>query len=312
MKLKKVLKWITAGAALTFLSIGLVGCGKQSSNYKPKKLTVGFTPSVNAGQANAEAKPLAKQLEKQLHIPVTVKVSTDGNSLVQAMGSKTLDVSEMNPGDFVLAQKNYQVAPLVQATRQARDSKTLQLTNKTSDHFYSTVVVRKDSGINNINDLKGKKIAIGTPNSTAGYVYPVVELMKHGININKDGIKTDVINGYDQAVLSVLNKNNDAAFTFQGAQTLVQKDDPNVMKDTKVIYTTKAIPNDVVATRSDMSKSWKNKIAKAYENMAKTKEGHDIIFKIYQEEGYVPYQKAQFKQLHSYMDQANKISKTKE
>ena len=49
-------------------------------------------PSQAAETLEAKAKPLEKLLSDKLGIPVTVSVSTDYNTIVEAMASKQVDV----------------------------------------------------------------------------------------------------------------------------------------------------------------------------------------------------------------------------
>ena len=64
--------------------------GESSSSaeeqYVPEKLTVQFVPSQAAETLEAKAKPLEKLLSDKLGIPVTVSVSTDYNTIVEANG----------------------------------------------------------------------------------------------------------------------------------------------------------------------------------------------------------------------------------
>lgn len=62
--------------------------GSSSGDYKPKELTVQFVPSQNADKLEAKAKPLEKLLSDKLGIPVKVSVSTNYNTIVEAMKSK--------------------------------------------------------------------------------------------------------------------------------------------------------------------------------------------------------------------------------
>lgn len=62
-------------------------------------------------------------------------------------------------------------------------------------------------------DLKGKTIATQDVTSSAGYVWPVAEMKKAGIDINTD-VTTVQVKGHDQAVLSVLNGDVDANCSF--------------------------------------------------------------------------------------------------
>ena len=64
------------------------GSDSGKDGYKPKELTVQFVPSQNADTLEAKAKPLEKLLSKKLDIPVKVSVSTNYNTIVEAMKSK--------------------------------------------------------------------------------------------------------------------------------------------------------------------------------------------------------------------------------
>ncbi|MBC6498315.1 PhnD/SsuA/transferrin family substrate-binding protein [Weissella confusa] len=66
----------------------------------------------------------------------------------------------------------------------AKDSKAI--TDKLVDYYRAIVLVKKDSKIKSVKDLKGKKIAVQDTTSDAGYMFPVVDLKKKGMNVVKD------------------------------------------------------------------------------------------------------------------------------
>ncbi|UQS86861.1 phosphate/phosphite/phosphonate ABC transporter substrate-binding protein [Nicoliella spurrieriana] len=309
----KFFKKVAAASVLLLSAVLLTACGGKSSNgsgdYTPKKLTVQFVPSSNANTMEAKAKPLAGLLSKQLGIPVNVSVSTDYNTIVEAMGSKKVDVGFLPPDAYVLAHKQYNAKVLLQALRYNRTEPDDKTGKKLVNYYRAQILVHKGSGIKNLKQLKGKKIAVQDTTSTAGWVYPAVEMLKHGVNINKDNIKTVQVKGHDQGVLSVYNKNTDAAFVFQGARTLVTKDAPDVMKEVVPIYTTGKIPNDTITVRGDMSKKWQKKIADAFKKIVKTKKGHEIMSSVYSHEGYVNAKDSDFNSIRKYDKIAEELNK---
>lgn len=316
MHLRGKAKLLVLGLALLVLPVTLFGCGKTTSStssssqgYTPKKLNVEFVPSSNAGTIEAKAKPLEGLLKKQLGIPVTVSVSTDYNTIVEAMGSKKVDVGFLPPDAYVLAHKQYHDKAILQAERFGVKEPNDQATKQLVNYYRSQILVRKDSGIKSIKDLKGKKIAVQDTTSTAGWIFPAVELLEHGINVNKDGIKTVQVKGHDQGVLSVYNKNTDAAFVFQGARNLVKKDVPNIMSQVVPIYTTGKIPNDTITVRGDMTAKWQKKIAEAFKAIAKTKKGHAIISSVYSHEGYADSKDSNFDIIREYDKKAEALNK---
>lgn len=281
------------------------------ASYTPKKLTVQFVPSSNATTIEAKAKPLEKLLKKELGIPVKVSVSTDYNTIVEAMGSKKVDVGFLPPDAYVLAHKQYNAKVILQALRYGYKPNSNDVLDKTKlvDYYRAQIVVRKDSKIKSIKDLKGKKIAVQDTTSTAGWIFPAVSMYKKGVNINKSNISTVVVKGHDQGVLSVYNKNTDAAFIFQGARALVKKDASGVMTKVVPIYTTAKIPNDTISVRGDMSAKWQKKIQKAFKKIAKTKKGHKIVSSVYSHEGYTNSKDSNFDIIREYDKIATKLDK---
>ena len=259
--------------------------GSSSGDYKPKELTVQFVPSQNADKLEAKAKPLEKLLSDKLGIPVKVSVSTNYNTIVEAMKSKKVDVGFLPPTAYTLAHDQKAADLLLQAQRYGVN-KDGSSNKKLVDDYKSEILVKKNSGIKSLKDLKGKKIALQDVTSTAGYTFPLATLKKEtGINATKD-MKIVNVKGHDQAVISLLNGDVDAAAVFQDARTIVKKDQPNVFKDTKILKLTESIPNDTISVRPDMDKKFQEKLKKAFKDIAKSKKGHKIISEVYSHEGY--------------------------
>lgn len=273
--------------------------GSSSGDYKPKELTVQFVPSQNADKLEAKAKPLEKLLSDKLGIPVKVSVSTNYNTIVEAMKSKKVDVGFLPPTAYTLAHDQKAADLLLQAQRYGVN-KDGSSNKKLVDDYKSEILVKKNSGIKSLKDLKGKKIALQDVTSTAGYTFPLATLKKEtGINATKD-MKIVNVKGHDQAVNSLLNGDVDAAAVFQDARTIVKKDQPNVFKDTKILKLTESIPNDTISVRPDMDKKFQEKLKKAFKDIAKSKKGHKIISEVYSHEGYTDTKDSNFDIVRKY------------
>ncbi|MDN5956246.1 MAG: phosphate/phosphite/phosphonate ABC transporter substrate-binding protein [Lactobacillus sp.] len=307
MKIKKVL--VGTFAVLAALSLSACSGNKKSSSSsnEPKELNVEFVPSMQANKMEAKAKPLGTLLQKQLHIPVHVTASTDNSGLVEAMSSKKVDVGFMPPYAYMLAHKRGIADVLLQAERYGYDEPSGKMNHKLMHKYRGMIVVKKGSKIKSWKDLKGKKIAIGDPSSSSDYVYPIAELYKKGLNVNKDS-KLVNINGDDQKVISVLNGDVDAAFVFSDARNIAAKDDKRAMTDVVPIYFTQWIPNDTIAVRKDMPKKFRVKLAKAFKNIAKSKKGKQIIESIYSHYGYVDAKDSDFDGLRNYQKIVNEAT----
>jgi phosphonate transport system substrate-binding protein len=286
-----MLRRVAAVSLSMFLAAGiLAACGtKGSSSYVPKVLTVQFVPSQNAETLEAKAKPLEKLLGDKLGITVKVSVSTSYNTIIEAMASKQVDIGFLPPSAYVLAHDEKKPAAadiLLQAQRFGVVDATGKPTTELVDFYKSMIIVKADSPIKTLADLKGKKIAWQDVTSAAGYTYPAYLLKKAGIDPEKD-VTGITIKGHDKGVLAVLNGEVDAAAVFQDARNIVIKDFPDVFTKTRVLAYSDKIPNDTISVRPDMDKAWQTKIQQAFIDIGKDPAGQKIIFDVYSHKGYV-------------------------
>lgn len=302
-------KFLLSGMSL-LLSVGLLaGCSESNSDtngngyYVPKELTVQFVPSQNADTLEAKAKPLEKILSDKLGIPVKVSVSTDYNTIIEAMDSKKVDVGFLPPTAYVLAKEKGAAEVILQAKRYGVNEQDGSATQDKVDFYKSIIITKADSNIHSIKDLKGKKIAWQNVTSSAGYVWPAVEMKKEGVDPNKD-VQGVSLKGHDQAVLAVLNGDVDAAAVFQDARNIVKKDKPDVFSLSKVIHITEPIPNDTVSVRSDMDPAWREKIQQAFLKIEKDEQALAVIREIYSHEGYAKSDDSKFHIVREYQKAA--------
>ena len=82
--------------------------------------------------------------------------------------------------------------------------------------YIAVMVMRKDSGIKSIDDMKGHSLAFTDPNSASGYLIPSVTLRAKGIDLT-DGkyfTHTGFSGGHEQGVVAVLNRQYDACVVW--------------------------------------------------------------------------------------------------
>ncbi len=80
--------------------------------------------------------------------------------------------------------------------------------------YYSVMVARKDSGIEKLEDMKGKKLGFADPNSTSGFLVPSIELAEKFGNLDDYFASAEFMGGHENGVLAVLNKDVDASVTW--------------------------------------------------------------------------------------------------
>lgn len=267
--------------------------------YTPKSLTVGFIPSQNAQILNAKVKPLQQLLSDELEVPVKVHIATNYNTLIEGLKSKKIDIAFISPVSYTLAHDAHAADVLLKSKGYLVDNKGNQ-THHLVDYYRSQIVVRRDSNMNHLKDLKDKKIALQDVESTSGYIYPLASLMEKGIK--KSDIQIQQVKGHDQGLIALLNHDVEAVATYQDARADLKKEYPNIYQETKVIYRTKKIPNDTISVRNDMNSKWKKKISRAFIDISHTKKGKHIISDIYGHQGYEKAKDSDFDTVRKYRD----------
>ena len=162
---------------------------------------------------------------------------------VEGMCAGQIDVGFFAPLQMTLLLGKACGTPVLAALRKD-DTGALATTYK------SQILVRTDSGINSIADLKGKKFAFVDPLSASGYVYPTLAIKtKTGQEPKTFFSSTIFAGGHPQAALAVYQGTVDGAAMFIDARDSLVAANPTIKTDTKVIDTAGPIPNDGVALR---------------------------------------------------------------
>lgn len=169
--------------------------------YTPKSLTVGFIPSQNAQILNAKVKPLQQLLSDELEVPVKVHIATNYNTMIEGLKSKKIDIAFISPVSYTLAHDAHAADVLLKSKGYLVDNKGNQ-THHLVDYYRSQIVVRKDSNINHLKDLKDKKIALQDVESTSGYIYQETKVIYRTKKIPNDtiSVRNDMSNKWKKKI----------------------------------------------------------------------------------------------------------------
>ncbi|MBR1709954.1 MAG: phosphate/phosphite/phosphonate ABC transporter substrate-binding protein [Clostridia bacterium] len=296
---KIVCALIMAVLLLTSLSAMADGIGVDA-------LRIQFVPT-NTETADATTAEFSSYMSNLLGIPVTVTVATSYNGIVEAMESGTVDVGIMPPATYAQAREMGVAQAILSSTLTDYDQETEQLIEGTVvGNFKAEVLVRADSGIDGYEGLAGKTIAYLGASSASGYIYPVAEMKKLGIDV--DSCNWVNITSIPSAILAVINGQVDACFTFEGSRYVFAKavldDNGNPYDLYEVLKVAKLsdgdIPNDAVAVNPKLSDETKAAISDAFLKMAADEEGLAIM-NTWGHNGYVPANEADYDTIAEYI-----------
>jgi phosphonate transport system substrate-binding protein len=135
----------------------------------------------------------------------------------------------------------------------------------TNAGYYAYFVVRKDSSINSIADLKGKTLALNSIGSTSGDLIPKVELLKAGLPTdNKDNFKRIVYAGsHDACLFSVINEQADVCGMSSRNYDARLKDKSFTEDQVRIIHKSPLVPPPPLAYVKSLPQTLRDKIKAA-------------------------------------------------
>jgi phosphonate transport system substrate-binding protein len=151
-----------------------------------------------------------------------------------------------------------------------------------SPTYNGQIYVRADSGIETIEDLKGKTFCRPDPLSTSGWIIPSITLKAAGLDPEVDLAQIVDAGSHDAAVAGVYNGDCDAGSSYVDARTRVEGDYPDVMDVIKVIEISIDIPNDGVQYNPAVPREIRDKLNAALIAMPETEEGAAALDTAYQ------------------------------
>ena len=263
---------------LTIFSIilvfSLVACSQKSSTKEEKVLKLGVVPSSNSEKLVDDLEPFAKALGEKLGVKVEVFTASSYIGVIEGIGSGSVDFGIVPPFSAVLSNKQSNTKNLL--VGKSLNGKPV---------YHAEVVVRKDSNIKSLEDLKGKKVAFVDPSSASGYVYPGAMLKDAGIDLNKD-IKYQFSGGHDKSIQLLLNKDVDAIASYENVIKKYTKEFPTLKEDVRGLAKSELIPGVTVVVSNNVDEQLKSKIKQALLEIQKEKETLGILTNLFNITGF--------------------------
>jgi phosphonate transport system substrate-binding protein len=226
----------------------------QDWQTQVKEFRIGLLGGENTQDRLKRYDAYQKLLQEKLGIPVRIFPAADYAGVMQGLAAGQLDATEFSPSAFAGTWLDCQcVEPVV--VPQEKDG---------SIFYIAAMVVRKDSGINSIDDMKGHSLAFTDPNSASGYLIPSVTLRSKGVDLTDGKYFSHVgfSGGHEQGVIAVLNRQYDACVVWTSGQgdqatgftrgVLRSMVDKGMLKmaDVNIIWRSDKVPNGPWTVRS--------------------------------------------------------------
>ena len=142
--------------------------------------------------------------------------------------------------------------------------------------FKGIFIVRKDAGIAQPVDLKGKSVSYPSYTALAAAIMPQAYLHAHGINIQRD-IQNIYVGSQESSIMNVYLKQTAAGATWPPPWLQFQQDHPEEAAQLQVAWETPSLMGNSVMVRDDVDAALAQQVTAVLLGLAQTAQGTAIL-----------------------------------
>lgn len=203
----------------------------SSPAFSKQMVPFGFCPKYNPRIMYQFYQPFVDFLSETTPYQFEIKLFRIYQDTIDQLGRGEILIASCGPVAYVKAREKYDVKPIVRAI--SKDGKP---------YYRGIIIVRQDSPIQNLSELRGRSFAFGQAWSTAGHILPEYYLTKANIRL-KDLKEYSFLRHHDSVANAVLKGQFDAGAVKDIIAYKYQKD------GLRFIFMTDPIPTVPIVVR---------------------------------------------------------------
>ena len=219
-----------------------------------KVYTFDVVPQLTAAKIYTTWSPLLQRVGQDAKLCFELRVSATIPEFEQKLLKGEPEFVFLNPYHAVLAHQKKKYQPLLA---------------NSEDLLTGILVVRADSPIQHLEELKGKSITFPAPNAFAASLLIRAELAKKKIEITPVFVKT-----HSNVYRSVIGKD---VIAGGGVNNTLDNEAPEVRQQLRVLYETSAYTPHPVATHLSVSTAVRERFLKTMLKLAQDEEGRKLL-----------------------------------
>ncbi|TVQ56440.1 MAG: phosphonate ABC transporter substrate-binding protein [Rhodobacteraceae bacterium] len=213
--------------------------------------------------------------EEALGVPVRLFTPADYNGVIQGLIGGSLDLAWLGASAYAAVWLNDPEAVRPVLVKTNLDGSYM---------YYSIGIARADSGIASLEDMEGRSFAFADPNSTSGYLVPLVEIPEAGFSMTEGEFFSRVAfsGGHEQTIIAVVNGDFDAGVVWADGQgewedgfnsgALRRATDAGIvdMNDIVEMWRSKPIPEGPIVIRNALPQDVQDTVIDLMKNLHET------------------------------------------
>ena len=160
--------------------------------FPEQPIPFGFCPKYSPRIMYQYYQPFIDYLNQHTSYQFELKLSRVYQDTIERLGRKEIVIASCGPVSYIRAREKYPVRPILRP-----------LSREGQPYYRGIIIVRQDSPVRKLVELKGKSFAFGQELSTAGHILPEYYLLKAGVR-RKDLKSHAFLRHHDSVVQAVL------------------------------------------------------------------------------------------------------------
>ena len=237
-------------------------CALSSMVSADEPLVLAVHPYKSSSALIKAFSPLADYLSQKLSLDVELQVSTSYQSHVDRLGNNQVDVAYLGLASYALLVDKFGRKPIL--ARQLINGQPL---------FQGKIFARRDSPVDSLQELQGKRFAFGDSASTMSHLVPRYMLIQAGVGTEKLS-GHQFLDSHDNVAMGVLSGDFDAGAVKEAVFYKYQS------RGLKALATTPSIPEHLFVARSDLATATITALRQALVGMDVSEEGRRALASI--------------------------------
>lgn len=278
---------------------GIISCSRQEEAKAPRQefgqqeLLIGLIPGQNIFEQRTRYQHLGTYLSKKLGISIVFTTLITYEDLIDRFVSEKMDSAFFGSLAYAIARSKMEVEPI---------ARPVNLDGTSTYRGY--IFVRKESGIRNAADMKGRRFAFVDHATTAGYVFPRAYFRANNVVDMKTYLSEIIFTGsHEAAVYAVLKGEADIGAAENTIYDKLAAENPHIEKELVIIAASGAFPRNCLAVRSDMDLALKKALKQTLLDMHRDPKGARVL-ELFGARGFIETVHRDYAQVYSLAKEA--------
>lgn len=255
---------VTGWLRYAFACIAFFALDNPASGAADTPLILGIFPRFSATAVHEAHAPLADYLSRVLQREIKIETAKDLAAFWLAVTQQRYDIVHYNQLNYIESHDKYGYDVI--AMNEEFGKATLG----------AALVVRKDSGIQKVSDLKGKTIVFGGgPKAMVAYIGNVILLRQAGLN--KNDYKAEFSKSPANAIMAVYYKQADAGGAGDIGLKVQAVDEKIEVNELRMLAVGEQIPHLPWAVKNSLGTATAQQLRAALLRLNESPEGQTVL-----------------------------------